>query len=74
MYTLLEESPDRIECWTKLTAKNEDNIFQVFTMMVVNSLYVEKAFGWKWDPCMKALVEEKIARRDQVSFKHVMKD
>jgi hypothetical protein len=43
-------------------------------MTVVNSKYVEKAVGWKWDPCMKALAEEKIAGRDKVSFKHVMRD
>jgi hypothetical protein len=73
-YTLLEESPDRIECWTKLTSKNKGNVFQVFTIMVVNSMYVEKAVGWKWDPHMKALAEENIAERDAISFKHMTKD
>jgi hypothetical protein len=54
--------------------KNEDNVFQVFMMMAVNSMFVNKAVGWKWDPCMKALMEEKFAGRDAVSFKHLTKD
>jgi hypothetical protein len=73
-YALLEESPDRIECWTKITNKRSDKTFQVFTFTAVNSKYVEKAVGWKWDPRMNALAEEKIAGRNEVSFKHVTGD
>jgi hypothetical protein len=70
-YELLEEWPDKIECWIKQIGRDEPGVTQVLSLTSINGEYMEKSVAFKWEPDLKLLAIEKVEGRGRVSFEHI---
>ena len=76
-YQILAEEPNTIETWTMKKYPDPTNTLspmKVMNLAVIDSHYVEKMISDRWDRDLRAMAQEKIDGRNEISFKHVIGD